>query len=335
MNYIKNKVINIEPELFLCLGDCINLEFTIPTKENGMQLYNEEYQYYFVAQNNNKKRRKYEAIKVVENEENFVITWVISENLTNQIGEIVFSFLIEHNTNDSKDFIYSSLPSKIKVYNTLADKNLPLGDLEDINPNSKINGSNLVDNSVSGKKLIFDFLGNGLKVENGVVSLDTENSDNKFELIETIVLTEEVKLVERTKEPDGTDYNFKELYVNMQFPDFAKMESSVELKALNIRGLFQNNIWASYSSYPYINSMLVDKESKNIPLMCCHLSLRNGLYKHSCTYGNNGEYNNRSGFITSDMSIVSPKLINGIHIGSNTNFPVAATPTIKIYGIRA
>lgn len=178
MNYIKNKVINIEPELFLCLGDCINLEFTIPKKENGIQLYNEEYQYYFVAQNNNKKRRKYEAIKIVENEEDFVVTWVISENLTNQIGEIVFSFLIEHNTNDSKDFIYSSLPSKIKVYNTLADKNLPLGDLEDINPNSKINGSNLVDNSVSGKKLIFDFLGNGLKVENGLLSLDIANGDN-------------------------------------------------------------------------------------------------------------------------------------------------------------
>lgn len=160
-------------------------------------------------------------------------------------------------------------------------------------------------------------------------------ANEKFELIETIVLTEEVKVVERTKEPNGTDYNFKELYVNMQFPDFAKMESSVELKALNIRGLFQNNIWASYSSCPYINSMLVDKESKNIPLMCCHLSLRNGLYKHSCTYGNSGEYSNRGGFITSDMSIISPKLINGIHIGSNTNFPVAATPTIKIYGIRA
>lgn len=162
-------------------------------------------------------------------------------------------------------------------------------------------------------------------------------ANEKFELIETIVLTEEVKVVERTKEPNGTDYNFKELYVNMQFPDFAKMESSVELKGLNIRGLFQNNIWASYSSVPYINSMLVDKntESQNIPLMCCHLSLRNGLYKHSCTYGNSREYSNRGGFITSDMSIISSKSINGIHISSNINFPVAATPTIKIYGIRA
>ena len=337
MNYIKNKVINIEPELFLCLGDCINLEFTIPKKENGIQLYNEEYQYYFVAQNNNKKRRKYEAIKIIENEEDFIITWVISENLTNQVGEIVFSFLIEHNTNDSRDFIYSSLPSKIKIYNTLVDKNLPLGDLEDINPNNKINGSNLVDNSVSGKKLIFDFLGNGLKFENELLSLDTENSGNKFELIETIVLTEEVNLVERTKEPNGTDYNFKELYVDMQFPDFAKMESSVELKNLNIRGLFQNDLVTSYSIYSYIVNMRVlkDNVSGHIPLMRCHLSVRNGLYKHSCTYGNIGEYSNRGGFINSDMAIISPKSINGIRIGSNTNFPVAATPTIKIYGIRA
>lgn len=340
MNYIKNKVINIEPELFLCLGDCINLEFTIPKKENGIQLYNEEYQYYFIAQNNNKKRRKYEAIKIVESEENFVVTWVISENLTNQIGEIVFSFLIEHNTNDSKDFIYSSLPSKIKVYNTLADKNLPLGDLEDINPNSKINGSNLVDNSVSGKKLIFDFLGNGLKLENGLLSLDIKNDDNKFELIDTIVLTEEVQAVERTKEPDGTDYNFKELYIDMQFPDFAKMESSVELKSLNIRGLFQNDFEASYSTYSYITSMLIDKNKvinhvNHTPLIHCLLSLRNGLYKHSCTYGYMGEYSNRGGFINSDMSIISPKSIKGIRIGCNTNFPVVAKPTIKIYGIRA
>lgn len=165
-------------------------------------------------------------------------------------------------------------------------------------------------------------------------------ANEKFELIETIVLTEEVEAVERTKEPDGTDYNFKELYIDMQFPDFDKMESNVELKGLNIRGLFQNNINASYSSYPYITSMIIDKNRvinnvKHIPIMRCHLSLRNGLYKHSCTYGYGGEYANRGGFIVSNMSIISPKSINGIHVGSNNNFPVAAKPTIKIYGIRA
>lgn len=162
-------------------------------------------------------------------------------------------------------------------------------------------------------------------------------ANEKFELIETIVLTEGVQTVERTKEPNGTDYNFKELYVDMQFPDFAKMESNVELKGLNIRGLFQNDSLASYSTYSYITNMLVakNKVSGHIPLMRCHLSIRNGLYKNSCTYGNAGEYSNRGGFISSDMSIISPKSINGIRIGSNTNFPVAATPTIKIYGIRA
>lgn len=165
-------------------------------------------------------------------------------------------------------------------------------------------------------------------------------ANESFELIETIVLTEEVSAVERTKEPNGTDYNFKELYVDMQFPDFDKMESNVELKALNIRGLFQNDILASYSGYPYIVSMLIDKSkvinrTKHTPLMHCHLSLRNGLYKHSCSYGYGGEYSSRAGFISSDMAILPNKSINGIHIGCNTNFPVAATPTIKIYGIRA
>lgn len=164
-------------------------------------------------------------------------------------------------------------------------------------------------------------------------------ANEKFELIETIVLTEEVNVVERTKEPDGTDYNFKELYIYMQFPDFAKMESNVELKALNIRGLFQNDIGFvnAYSIYPYIGRMpvLKDKYPGHFPLMRCHLSLRNGLYKNSCTYGNIGEDSDRGGFINSDIAIISPKSINGIHIGSNTNFPVAAKPTIKIYGIRA
>ena len=162
-------------------------------------------------------------------------------------------------------------------------------------------------------------------------------ANEKFELIDTIVLTEEVSAVERTKEPDGTDYNFKELYIDMQFPDFDKMESSVELKGLTIRGLFQNDINTSYSAYAYIGSMpiLKDKYPGHYPLMRCHLSLRNGLYKNSCSYGNIGEASVRGDFINSNMSIISPKSIKGIHIGSNTNFPVAAKPTIKIYGIRA
>lgn len=162
-------------------------------------------------------------------------------------------------------------------------------------------------------------------------------ANERFELIETIVLTEEVSVVERTKEPDGTDYNFKELYVDMRFPDFAKMESSVELIGLNIRGLFQNDSSISYSTYSYIIKMLVEKDKYpgHTPLMRCHLSVRNGLYKNSCTYGNIGEYSGSGSFITSNMNIISPKSINGIYIGSKTNFPVAATPTIKIYGIRA
>lgn len=162
-------------------------------------------------------------------------------------------------------------------------------------------------------------------------------ANERFELIETIVLTEEVSAVERTKEPDGTDYNFKELYVDMQFPDFDKMESSVELNALSIRGLFQNDFVSSYSAYAYIYRMPIikDKASGHFPLMRCHLSLRNGLYKNSCTFGNMGEGSARGDFINSNMSIISHKSIKGIRIGSSTNFPVAAKPTIKIYGIRA
>lgn len=162
-------------------------------------------------------------------------------------------------------------------------------------------------------------------------------ANEKFELIDTIVLTEEVRAVERTKEPNRTDYNFKELYIDMQFPDFAKMESSVELVGLKILGLFQNDYMLSHSSYSYIVKMFIDKNKVpgHIPLIRCRLSLRNGLYRNSCTYGNKGEYSDCGGFIASNMDIISPKSINGISIGCNINFPVAAKPTIKIYGIRA
>ena len=175
MNYIKNKVINIEPELFLCLGDCINLEFNIPKEENGIQLYNKDYQYYFIAQNNSKKRKKYEATNIIENKEDFTITWTIDRNLTSQVGEINFSILIEHNTDTLKDFIYSSLMNKIEVKNTLNNRDLSIDTLENINPNTKINGNNLIDNSVSGEKLNFDFLSDNFKVENGKVNIDNLN----------------------------------------------------------------------------------------------------------------------------------------------------------------
>lgn len=202
------------------------------------------------------------------------------------------------------------------------------------------------DERVNVSKSLLDNLSNSAQALTGTAenmsiqdmsNVLNKKANEKFELIETIVLTEEVQVVERTKEPNGTDYNFKELYVDMQFPDYAKMESDVKLTALNIRGLFQNDLLASYSAYPYIIEMAVarGKVSGHIPLMRCHLRLRNGLYEHSCTYGNIGEYSNRGGFIASDMDIMTHKSINGIRIGNNTNFPVAATPTIKIYGIRA
>lgn len=202
------------------------------------------------------------------------------------------------------------------------------------------------DERVNVSKGLLDNLSNSVQALTGTAEKmsiqDMSNAvgakaNEKFELIETIVLTEKVQVVERTKEPNGTDYNFKELYVDIQFPDFAKMESRVILYALSVRGLFQNNLNDSYSAYPYIVEMPVEKNkvTGHIPLMRCHLSIRNGLYKNSCTYGNMGEYSNRGGFITSNMATISPKSINGIRIGSNTNFPVAAKPTITIYGIRA
>lgn len=161
-------------------------------------------------------------------------------------------------------------------------------------------------------------------------------ANESFELIETIVLTEEVSVVERTKEPNGTDYNFKELYVELTFPNRTKLEKTVPIYALNIAPFLKGSIY--YGARPYIMRMDVgiSPPVSHIANARFYLRFRNGMLRTSCTYGNTGEYSNRGGFIDSNMDILSKKSINGFHIGIDKSvFPVAATPTIKIYGIRA
>lgn len=157
-----------------------------------------------------------------------------------------------------------------------------------------------------------------------------------FELIETIVLIEEVSSVERTKEPNGTAYNFKELYVEMTFPNRTKLEKAAVLYALGVI-LKLYSQWV-YGVRPYIVQMNVGtgQPENHIANARFYLQLRNRMFKNSCTYGNTGEYSSRGGFIDSNMYISSAKAITGFRVScSNSVFPVVATPTIKIYGIRA
>ena len=52
-------------------------------------------------------------------------------------------------------------------------------------------------------------------------TISASGGDFNAELIESITLTEEVKLITRTREPNGTIYNFKGYVINLYFPDTA------------------------------------------------------------------------------------------------------------------
>lgn len=157
-------------------------------------------------------------------------------------------------------------------------------------------------------------------------------ANEKFELIDTIVLTEEVSAVERTKEPDGTDYNFKEMLVEVGFPTRDKMEQDYSLGAVRV---FFGNL---YVYNPYFADIKILQSSGIGQLQ--RIYLYGKIDKHMClTYSNFGA--DGSAYSTSNMAVggnfgyTTANNINKFAIQTKKPFPVAAKPTIKIYGIRA
>lgn len=59
-------------------------------------------------------------------------------------------------------------------------------------------------------------------------------TEKGFELIEEFTLTEDVHSVQRTKEPDGTPYNFKELFVRLEFPNRENLTENITLPSIQI-----------------------------------------------------------------------------------------------------
>lgn len=158
-------------------------------------------------------------------------------------------------------------------------------------------------------------------------------ANEKFELIDTIVLTEEVNVVERTKEPDGTAYNFKELLVEVSFPTRDKLENDYSLGVVSANfGLF------TYS--PYFSEGMVVILHKSGLEQLQRIYLYEKIDKQMClmysSYGSNGSaYSSRNIGIGGNFGYTTEKSIKKFSISATKSFPVAATPTIKIYGIRA
>lgn len=158
-------------------------------------------------------------------------------------------------------------------------------------------------------------------------------ADEKFELIETIVLTEEVKAVERTKEPNGTDYNFKEMLVEVSFPTRGKLENDYSLGIVRANfGLF------TYS--PYFSEGIITILHKSGLEQLQRIYLYEKIDKQMClmysSYGSNESvYSPKNLGFGGNFGYTTKKSINKFSISTTKPFPVAASPTIKIYGIRA
>lgn len=156
-------------------------------------------------------------------------------------------------------------------------------------------------------------------------------ANERFELIETIVLTEEVSAVERTKEPDGTDYNFNEMLVEVSFPTRDKLENDYSLNVVSANfGLF------TYTPY-FIDVKILHSSGIN---QLQRIYLYGKIDKQMClTYSNFGS--DGSAYTTNNMAVggnfgyTTKSSINRFAINTTNPFPVAATPTIKIYGIKA
>ena len=144
---------------------------------------------------------------------------------------------------------------------------------------------------------------------------------NKYELIETITLTEATNLIERSSEPDGTAYGFAKLLITVDTPkeDVAAQQ--------NVR-LFLNDGTLDY--YAYYQSLTT--YAKRAYFDC---AVENGVLKirignGSTNYG--GENAGMSSMIQSG-TVAFLSAINKIKLKGEATF--AAGTIIKIYGVRA
>lgn len=158
-------------------------------------------------------------------------------------------------------------------------------------------------------------------------------ANESFELIETIVLTKEVSVVERTKEPNGTDYNFKEILVEVSFPTRGKLASDYALGT--VRADF-----GTLEFQPYFSNGIIALLNKSGLEQKQRIYLYEKIDKQMClmysSFGSSASaYSPKNIGLGGNFGYTTRKSINKFGINASNPFPVAATPTIKIYGIRA
>jgi hypothetical protein len=198
------------------------------------------------------------------------------------------------------------------------------------------------DERVNVSKGLLDNLSNSVQALTGTAEKmsiqDMSNAvgakaNEKFELIETIVLTEEVKLVERTKEPDGTDYNFKEMLVEVSFPTRDKLENDYSLGI--VRADFGSFTYAPYFT-PGAITILHTSGIGQLQRIYLYEKIDKQMCLMYSNYGADGSaYSPNNMAVGGNFGYTTKNSINKFTISTTKPFPVAAKPTIKIYGIRA
>lgn len=201
------------------------------------------------------------------------------------------------------------------------------------------------DERVNVSKGLLDKLSDSVQALTGTAEImsiqEMSNAVNKkanerFELIETIVLTEEVKAVQRTKEPDGTDYNFKEMLVEISFPTRYKMGTDYNLGITQFR---INGLAPYYASVDISKSSGVDTNnllSSQFRTVRLYAKIDKNLKIMRTEQGYSGSAYGINGLgIDGSFNYTTKSRITEFYVRTTRPFPVAATPTIKIYGIRA
>lgn len=149
-----------------------------------------------------------------------------------------------------------------------------------------------------------------------IKNIDAQSSGN-YELIETITLTEETTLIERTQEPDGTPYNFRDVFIEVGGGD-------TEVSGKFLKWTF----WHGEESYSIFRNLTIFDNYKTLLRTITDGNLRFAeLLISTKNYGNAAyAYQNNANYLLTNENI------SKITTQHQTAMPIGTT--IKIYAVR-
>ena len=148
---------------------------------------------------------------------------------------------------------------------------------------------------------------------------------NKYELIETITLTEATSSIERSVEPDGTAYNFKKLIIYMN------------ASLTNKTGAFGVNLWDGTTvaaQHVAFGSDMTQTKSNYI----MELSVEDGILHQTAPARPDNDYLStitKTAAATFYGGVKMMEKISKITINQYNGIAFAVGTVIKIYGVRA